>query len=92
MLNKRVPVLFEEKNYLLLAELAREENQSFGEMVRRTMDEKLKIAARKQVEKRKRAWKEIVAWRKKFLAKRKGLTASEILDLVREGRKYEDGN
>lgn len=91
MLNRRVPILFEEKNYLMLAALAREESQSFGELVRRTMDEKLKLAAKKQTEERMKTWDELMAWRKKMKAKNKNkkpLTVQEIKDLVNYGRKY----
>ena len=41
MLNKRVQVLVEEDKYLIMVDLAREENLSVGELIRRTMEEKL---------------------------------------------------
>lgn len=93
MLNKRVPILFEESDYLRLAEVAREEKLSVGEVVRRAMRQKMALAGKRLVARRREALRQIGEWRKKFLAgNRGGLSAAEILQLVREGRKYEGGS
>lgn len=84
-------MLVEEDKYLIMVDLAREENLSVGELIRRTMEEKLNKAKIREMEKRKKAWDGIMEWRRKMRARNKSkkpLTVREIKELIDYGRRY----
>lgn len=81
--------MFEEKDYLTLAMLAREENVSVGEWLRDAAKIKAAKAKIDLVRGRQKAIDEIMTWRSKVGVR---ATKEEILAWVREGRKYEDGS
>ncbi|OGC95787.1 hypothetical protein A3H89_00980 [Candidatus Amesbacteria bacterium RIFCSPLOWO2_02_FULL_48_11] len=92
MLDKRVQILFDKKDYQLLEKVAGKEAVSVGELVRLSVRKQL--AVHREVEKRKRraVFESVQNWRRKFMTKnRPKITSEEILGWVREGRKYELG-
>jgi len=91
MLNKRVQVLFEDKDYLTLARIARGEDLSVGELIRSAVREKLFAQQKQELKKRQTILKKHLQWRKNLPKIIKGgpVTTQEILTWVRQGRKYE---
>lgn len=82
-------MLFEEKDYATLAVLAGMDDVSVGEWIRDAAKSKAAKGRIEQTKRRQDIIKGIMKWRKKVGVR---ATKSEILEWVREGRKYEDGS
>lgn len=84
-------MLFEDKDYLTLARIARGEDLSVGELIRSAVREKLFAQQKQELKKRQTILKKHLQWRKNLPKIIKGgpVTTQEILTWVRQGRKYE---
>lgn len=66
MLTKRTHILFDEDTAFMLAELAREQATSVGNLVRRAVKKTYRDVSLAQRRKRHKAVRELLAWQKKI--------------------------
>ena len=91
MLNRRVHVLFDESDYVLMEQIASKRGISVGELIRDATKEAVAKKRDEELIGRKRKITELMKWRRKMTArnkKRKPLTVAEIKELINYGRRY----
>lgn len=86
MLTKRTNILFDQQTWDFLVGLAEEKKTSVGELVRTAVNDTYKSENESQLKRRTSAVERIIELRKQM---KHTFTTQEILELVREGRKYE---
>lgn len=92
MLTRRTQILFDEDTYQILAELARKQKFSKGELVRRAVRKVYKKWGRiKKLDQKARAFNEIIKIRQK-IRKKYGLLGIPLKDLIREGRRFDENS
>ena len=82
MLNKRMHVMFEEKTFRLLSSLARQEETSIGELVRRAVRTVYMGNRKAEIARRKRMYNKILSLQKRIGAS-KGI---DYRTLIEDGR------
>ncbi len=85
MLNKRVQVLFEEKDFVSLVKIAQVEDSSVGELVRKAVKKTYLVGREGGLALRKKAYEELKTWQKKIGISK---TPIDYKELVSYGRKW----
>ncbi|MEK7525116.1 MAG: hypothetical protein AAB548_01970 [Patescibacteria group bacterium] len=85
MLNKRVQVLFEEKDFVSLVKIARVEDSSVGELVRKAVKKTYLDGRERELALRKKTFEELKVWQEKIGISK---TPIDYKELVSYGRKW----
>jgi hypothetical protein len=85
MLSKRVQILFDEDDYVSLAKIAKGEDTSVGELVRKAVKRQYLTDREKELALRQKSYEDILAWQKKI-----GISKTRIdyKELINYGRKW----